>query len=281
MDHATPAIIILLFLFVGPVLWNIYRATYGAEIFIRRIPGIDAIDDAIGRAVELGRPLSFTTGITSISPLLYAALGVLRYIGQKAAIFMSRLFVPCSDAQVLALADATLQNAYRAERKFSHYNPSLLRFLSEEQFAYASGYQGLIHRENVGAAFLLGAFAAESLILAEAGQTAGAIQVAGTVSPEQIPFFLTACDYTLIGEELYAAGAYLSRNPVQTGSLRGQDIAKSVILFLILMGVAQQTYGALSGTPSSLPLSQLMLMSWGDLASGLRQFFTSLFGAGS
>jgi hypothetical protein len=268
MEHATPAVIILILFFVGPVLYNILRAKKGAELFIRRIPGIDAIDEAVGRAVELGRPLSFTTGITTISPLLYACLGVLRYIGRKAAVFASHLFIPCSDAQVLALTDATLQSAYRTEKKFTSYNPAALRFLSDEQFAYASGYQGLIHRENVGAAFLFGSFAAESLILAEAGQQVGAIQVAGTVSPEQIPFFLTACDYTLIGEELYAAGAYLSKDPVQTGSLRGQDIAKCVILVLIAVGILQQTLSVFYPQVASIPLAKLIMMSWEDL-SGL------------
>lgn len=273
MEHATPAVIILILLFVGPVLYNIRRARKGVELFIRRIPGIDAIDEAVGRAVELGRPLSFTTGITAVSPLLYACLGVLRYVGRKAAVFSSRLFIPCSDAQVLALTDATLQSAYRAEKKFTSYNPAALRFLSDEQFAYASGYQGLIHRENVGAAFLLGAFAAESLILAEAGQQIGAIQVAGTVSPEQIPFFLTACDYTLIGEELYAAGAYLSKDPVQTGSLRGQDIAKCVIFALIILGIIQQTAAAFYPQAAAVPLAKLIMMSWGELCSLLSGMF--------
>lgn len=242
MEHATPAVLLLIVLFIGPVLLCIRRARKGAEFFIRRIPGIDAIDEAIGRSVELGRPMSFTTGLTRMSALLYACLGVLRYVGRKAAIFGSRLFVPCSDPEALVLSDATLQNAYRAENKYASYNPAMLRFLSEEQFAYASGYQGLIHREKVSGAFLFGHFAAESLILAEAGQQIGAIQVAATTSPEQIPFFLTTCDYTLIGEELYASSAYLSRDPIQTGSLRGQDLAKCVVLLLIILGIVQATY---------------------------------------
>ena len=95
---------------------------------------------------------------------------------------------------------------------------------------------GLVHREQVGAAFLFGRFAAESLILAEAGQQIGATQVAATTSPEQVSFFITACDYTIIGEELYAAGAYLSKDPVQTGSLKAQDVGKILLLGLILLG---------------------------------------------
>jgi len=224
MEHANPAAIFFILIFLGPVLYSIFRAKRGKQIFIRRIPGIDALDEAIGRAVELGRPLSFTTGLVGVSPLLYACLGVLKYVAKKAAAFGAKLLVPCNDPEVLALTDATLQTAYREERKLSKYDPTSICFLSSEQFAYASGYMGLIHREKVASAFLFGTFAAESLILAEAGQQVGAIQVAATISNEQIPFFITSCDYTLIGEELYAAGAYLSKDPVQMGSLRGQDI---------------------------------------------------------
>lgn len=265
MAHATPAIVLLVILMVGPVLYFIKRAKRGYPLFIRRIPGIDAVDEAIGRSIELGRPMSFTSGMTSVSPLLYACLGVLRHIGRKAALFTSRVLVPSYDPQVLALADATLQNAYRSAKRFSNYNPEMLRFLSEEQLAFASGYQGLIHRENVGAAFLFGSFAAESLILAEAGQQIGAIQVAATIAPEQIPFFLTTCDYTLIGEELYAAGAYLSRDPVQTGSLRGQDFAKLVLVVLIVIGIAQATYCSYFYGEPVAPLVNWIKLSWSEM----------------
>ena len=265
MQHATPAAIALIIILVGPVLYYIWIAKRGAKITIRRIAGIDAIDEGIGRAVELGRPISFTSGLTGITPVLYACLGVLRHIARKTAIFGSRLFVPCSDPEALVLTDATIQNAYRTEKKFASYDPTMLRFLSEEQFAYASGYMGLIHRENVGSAFLFGRFAAESLILAEAGQQIGAVQVAATISPEQVPFFITSCDYTLIGEELYAAGAYLSRDPVQTGSLRGQDIGKLVFLALVLIGSALATYDAVFETAYLQEFIGLFRKSWGDL----------------
>lgn len=262
MQHATPAAILLLLLLVTPVLYYIWRAKSGKDIRVRRIPGIDAVEDAIGRSVELGRPISFTSGLTGISPLLYACLSVLRFIARRAARYGSTIFVPCSDPEALVLTDATIQNAYRAENKFSQYDPSSLRFLSEEQFAYASGYMGLVHRENVGAAFLFGRYAAESLVLAEAGQQVGAVQVAATTSPEQVPFFITACDYTLIGEELYAAGAYLSKDPVQTGSLRGQDIGKLLLLALIIVGIAQATYNNIVGAPQATKVQQLLSADW-------------------
>ncbi len=270
MEHAKPAMLIFMLLTVGPVLYFIFRAKRGASIRVRRIAGIDAIDEGIGRSVELGRPISFTTALTPVTPTLYACLGVLRHIARKAAVFSAKLLVPSSDPEVLALTDATLQNAYREEKRYSQYDPTSIRYLSREQFAFASGYMGIIHREKVGSAFLFGTFAAESLILAEAGQQVGAIQVAATVSAEQIPFFITACDYTLLGEELYAASAYLSKDPVQTGSLRGQDFGKLLILLLVVLGAIESTYLG-SGTdyhpeePKPTHIQQWMELSWNDL----------------
>jgi len=79
-------------------------------------------------------------------------------------------------------------------------------------------------------------FWAESLLLAETGNNIGAIQIAGTDSVTQLPFFITACDYTLIGEELYAASAYLSRDPILVGSLKASDLEKAILLFFLVFG---------------------------------------------
>jgi hypothetical protein len=97
-------------------------------------------------------------------------------------------------------------------------------------------------REKPATIFMQGSFYAESLILAETGNAIGAIQIAGTAQPAQLPFFVAACDYTLLGEELFVAGAYLSREPRQLGSIKGQDIGKAVILLTLLLGALVQTF---------------------------------------
>ena len=250
MEHANPFALVFILLTGGVLLYLIGRAKKGQEIFIRRIPGIDAIDEAVGRSVELGRPLIFTAGLITISPLFYACLNVLHYIAEKVARFSSKIYVPCYDPEVLVLSDAAMQDAYQQAGRQTQYDPTDVRYLSSNQFAFASGYMGLVHRENVGGAFLFGSFAAESLVLAEAGQQVGAMQVAATTSNEQIPFFITTCDQTLIGEELYAAGAYLSKDPVQRSSLRAQDIIKALLVALILLGTIQATIASCRGDDS-------------------------------
>lgn len=100
-----------------------------------------------------------------------------------------------------------------------------------------------MHREKPAANLLLGAFWAESLIFAEVGATAGAIQIAGTANTHQIPFFVAACDYALIGEELYAASAYLTKEPILMGSLVVQDWGKMFAAAAIIIGTLLQTAG--------------------------------------
>ena len=233
VDHATLGILILMLLLVGPVLIYIRVAKRKKDLYVRRIPGIDAIDEAAGRSAELGRPMMFSTGLTTVSPTLYACLGVLYYVGRRAAMYKSKLLLPQNNAEVMVIAEDVLRDAYRAEGRQAAFDPKNIIFLSEEQFAFAAGYGGLAHREQIATAFLFGFFAAESLLLAEAGQQVGAMQVAASVSPEQVAFFICTCDYTLIGEELYATSAYLTRESIQLGSLYGQDRAKLVFFLLI------------------------------------------------
>ncbi len=249
VEHATPGMLLLLVLICGTVLFFIKRARRGDEIFVRRLPGVDAVDEAVGRSAELGRPISFTTGLTGVSPTLYAALGVLYYAGRKAALFASRLIVLQTAPDAMAIAEDVLRDAYRSAGKLSSFDPQQIMFLSEDQLAFASGYMGVLHREKVASAFLFGSFAGEALILAEAGQQIGAMQVAAVVNPEQVAFFIASCDYTLIGEELFASSAYLSREPVQLGSLVGQDMGKFLFFFLILAGVGFATLKALCPAP--------------------------------
>jgi len=102
----------------------------------------------------------------------------------------------------------------------------------------------MMHREKVAANFLFGEHAAEAMVIAESGATVGAMQVAGTTNVYQLPFFIVSCDYTLIGEDEYAAAAYLSPDPVQKGIIFGQDITKIICVALILIGSILSTFGS-------------------------------------
>jgi len=150
-----------------------------------------------------------------------------------------------------------VKEAYLNAGRPDAFNEEKIYYLTDDQFGYAAGIDGLVMRDKPATMFYMGAFYAESLILAETGNSIGAIQIAGTAMPAQLPFFVAACDYTLIGEELFAASAYLSKEPKLLGSLKGQDVGKAIILLTILLGILLTSIGAIT-----LKTSELDKLGW-------------------
>ena len=238
------SLFIAMLLFSAAIVWNIYEARSGKEIFIRRIPGLEAVDEAIGRATEMGRSILYVLGLGGVegAPTI-AGMTILGQVARRTADYETPLRVPCYDPIVLNVVREMVKTAYLDEGRPDAYNEDDVFFLTESQFAYAAGVDGMIIREKPAAIFLQGTFYAESLILAETGNSVGAIQIAGTTSESQLPFFIAACDYTLIGEELFAATAYLSRDPMFLGSVRGQDWGKVLIFAALILGVVLELFG--------------------------------------
>ncbi|RKY01121.1 hypothetical protein DRP77_10310, partial [Candidatus Poribacteria bacterium] len=224
------------------ILYSLYTAHEGMRI--RRIPGLEAVDEAIGRATEMGRPVLYVLGLAGASSLTtIASMNILAQVAKRCAEYETRLIVPCYDPVVMNIVREIVRNSYSQAGRPDLYRESDIFFLSDVQFAYAAAVDGIMMRERPGAVFLQGYFYAESLILAETANTIGAIQIAGTTADAQLPFFIAACDYTLIGEEMFAASAYLSRDPKLLGTIRGQDIGKLILIFLLLIGVFLELLG--------------------------------------
>lgn len=226
------------------VMMSIYHARSGQEVFIRRIPGLEAVNEAIGRATEMGRSILYVLGLGGVSgPATIASMNILGQVARRTADYETPLHVPCNDPIVMNVVREMVKAAYLNEGRPDAYNEENIFFLTDSQFAYAAGVDGIMLRERPAAIFLQGTFYAESLILAETGNSIGAIQIAGTDSEHQLPFLITACDYTLIGEELYTASAYLSKEPMLLGSIRGQDWGKMIIFAAIVLGVILELAG--------------------------------------
>lgn len=229
-------------LICGSVIFFVEMAKKGWELKVRRIAGLEAVDEAVGRATEMGRSVLFVPGIQDMNDIqTIAGLNILSHVAKTAAQYDAKVEVPTSRALVMAAARETLQGAFLAAGRPEAYNPDLAYYVTDEQFGYVAYVSGMMVREKPAACFYLGAFFAESLILAETGNSVGAIQVAGTAQPSQLPFFVAACDYTLIGEELFAASAYLSGSPEELGSLKGQDVGKIIVAIWLLGGCAVAT----------------------------------------
>ena len=232
-------------LFLIILLASISYAKSGKPIFIRRIAGLNAIDEAIGRATEIGKKVLYIPGIQSMDEIqTIASIAILGHVARSTARYGADLDVPNKDPLTFVSAREAVRAAYIAEGRPDLFREEMVSYVTYDQFAYTATVSARMTREKPAAIFLIGYFFAESLILAETGQSTGAIQIAGQADPTQLPFFVATCDYTLIGEELYAASAYLSREPILLGSMRAQDIAKAMVILLGIAGIIFASLGA-------------------------------------
>jgi hypothetical protein len=235
--------------FTGVLLASIAAARRNPHIRLRRIAGLDAVEEAIGRSTEMGRPILYLTGAGDMSEVpTIAATVILGEVAKKVAHYDTSLKVPHRDPIVMAVCQEIVKEAYVEAGRPDAYREDSNFFITSDQFSYTAAVDGIMLREKPAANFFMGSYFAESLLLTETGASTGAIQIAGTDSDHQLPFFVTTCDYTLIGEELYAASAYLSREPVLVGTLRGQDFGKAFIMSVLVLGTALATVGVVVGT---------------------------------
>jgi len=236
--------LILLVVFSVVVLLYISRAKRGANLFVRKLPGLEAVDEAVGRATEMGRSVLFIPGIQDLDDIqTIAGLSILNRVASVTAQYATPLLVPILYPLAFAAGQEVVKQAYINAGKADNFRDDMVRYIAGEQFAYAAAVNGIMTRDKPAANVFMGAFYAESLLLAETGNATGAIQIAGTANPEQLPFFIAACDYTIMGEELYAASAYLSREPLMLGSLKGQDLVKILLVVVLIAGAIMALTG--------------------------------------
>ncbi len=258
------ASVLVLMLVVCLAIWiNIVRAQHGAKLYIRKIAGMDAVTEAVGRATEMGQPVLYVAGLQDMDNVqTVAGITILGSIAKMVAEYETNLLMPTSRSLVMSTARETVKEAYLAAGRPDAYREDGIYYVTDEQFGFVAHVDGLMLRRKPATCFYLGAFFAESLILAETGNSIGAIQVAGTAMPTQLPFFVAACDYTLIGEELFAASAYLSRDEKMLGSLKGQDFGKLLAMTFVAAGSLLATSAALWPSATVESLNQALHWLW-------------------
>ena len=239
--------LMIMTLVIGGAVMFFIETAKRRKLYVRKIAGLEAVDEAIGRATEMGRPILYIPGILDMDDVqTLASLTILGRVAEQVATYDIKIRMPVSRSLVMTAARETIKASYQAAGRPDAYSDDMVNYVTDEQFGYVAAVDGIMVRERPAAVFLLGACFAESLILAETGNSVGAIQIAGTARPAQLPFFIAACDFTLIGEELFAASAYLSGEPKALGSLKGQDVGKVIAMASIVAGVALATLLALT-----------------------------------
>jgi hypothetical protein len=226
-------VLVCFFIIIGFIIYG----KRGGKLYIRPIAGLQAVDSAIGRATEMGKPILYSSGLGKMERVAtMASMNILSSVAEKTAEYNTPLIFPNYDPVVMATAQEVVFEAYSKAGHPEAFNPDNIFFVTQSQFGYAAAVDGIMTRQLPATNLFFGTFEAEALILAETGNSVGALQIAGTDSTIQLSFFIVACDYTLIGEELFVASGYLTQDPQVLGSIKGQDWLKAIIVLLTLLG---------------------------------------------
>lgn len=235
---------VLVIMFVA-ILMSLYLAKKGREIPIRSMAGLDAIDEAVRRCTEMKRPIMVTTGIGGAgSPETIAGIAVVDHVARQCAKLDTPLIATTPNVVVLTLVEGVIGEAYTAEGKPEVYSPGkFTRYFGSQQFSFVAGVAGIFEREKPGAAIYFGYLMDEMLFMPEIGSRAGAFQVGGCTDPVTIGELVIMCDYTLFGEEIYAAAATLTGDPEIKASILAQDVGTWFSLVIAIGGVVLTLFG--------------------------------------
>jgi hypothetical protein len=222
------------------------RGRKGRVVHIRPIPGFSALEDAVGRAAEMGKPILYVPGLQDASnPATVASMSILSEVVKKAARLRTRVKVPNYSSITWPVAQNVTKEAYMKAGRPEDYDPDDVPYLTSRQFTFTAAVIGMMARLKTASNFLIGHFYSESLILAETGAETGAVQIGGTDSETQLPFLITTCDYMLIGEELFAAAALATDDPVSRSTIAAHDWFKILVMVLVAAGFVLNLLGAL------------------------------------
>ena len=234
--------IVGLFLLAGVFALTMYYMSGGRKPYIRRVAGLDAIEDAVGRSTEMGKPVvaSYGWAFGSFDYWTVAGLRILSHVAKLCASTNTRMIVPTGGSTgsfiVRPVAVEIVKNAWAAEGRPEGFNENDMPFLSGSQFAMGSGYAGILLTERPGSMILAGSSAADAMMIAETSNQVGAITITSPTYIGNVAALACASDYVMIGEEAIAAGSYLSQDPAQLASIRTQDIYKFIGIGLIILG---------------------------------------------
>ncbi len=214
---------------------------------LRTIPALTRLYRAIGLSVEDGTRLLVGLGNTSLltgnaaAPL--AGLSMLRHLAERTSLSDRPPIAVAGEAPLALLAQDTLQAGYEAAGAGEYYVPTTGRVVGLTPFSAAAGTLPILRDESVSAAIFVGHFGIEAALLADAAERESTLVVGSSDDLAAQAVWYAAAPETLIGEELFAASAYLGANPSQTASLTVQDILRWVIILALVVGAGLKLAG--------------------------------------
>lgn len=240
-------------LFLVPFFYLLSRTPHTLSTVLRPIAAYDSLKRLLARAAETGQPVHISVGTAGISDTrtadTVAGLYVLEFLADRAAVSDIPPVVSVTEPTALPAVQEELRRAYERQGYPEDYNPLQARFIAPpvngSAVPYAAGVMQLLSQEPVMANVMVGAFGDEYLLITEPCAQRELVQVGGASNPSILPLVYLTTSQPLLGEEIYAAGAYLSQRVGHLASLSTQDFFRFVLLVLILLGVLAHIVGLL------------------------------------
>ncbi|MCC7117392.1 MAG: hypothetical protein IT310_02615 [Anaerolineales bacterium] len=207
---------------------------------LRELPALARLQRAIGVSVEDGSRLHVSLGqgglLNAQGGSALAGLAALRIISERTSVSDKPPVASAGDPLLGLLTQDTLQAGYHAAGVDELYAPTSGRITGLGPFGFAAGAMPITANENISANLLLGHFGVEAGLLTEAAERES-VQLIGASDnlAGQSILFASAQD-ALIGEELFAAGAYIGAGPSHTASLTVQDLLRLIVILALLGG---------------------------------------------
>lgn len=237
---------IVLIVFVVLLVATAAMETRDPAVF-RPMPGLDALRQAVGRAVEAGQRvhLSLGTGtaIGSDSAPAYAGLAALKQVALMTSTSDKPVVATTGSGALALLAQDTLRTAYSEANAEDRFEMISGRLLGPTPFSYVATLPTLIDTEDVSVHLMSGSFGVEAALAADIGTTRTQLVLAGTDDVQSQAVIFPTAQYPLIGEEVFAMGAYLGAGTMHTASLRTQDVVRWLVIGAILLGTILRTLG--------------------------------------
>ncbi len=260
-DQARQLVLLLLFL---PLFFFAYWAVKrGLKISLRPIASYTALQSLLAQSAETGQPVHVSLGVSGIADQFtadtMAGLTTLEYVADRSAISASPPIITVANPTALPAAQDVLRRAYVRHGYAEEYDPARARFIAPNSVlnsatfptsqgdatAYAAGTMRLLAQQKLTANVMVGRFGDEFLLLGEVGAQRGIIQIGGTSAERVLPLVYATVQHPLIGEEIYAGGAYLLQKPAHLSSLFAQDLMRWVLTGIVLIAVLFKALGVL------------------------------------
>ncbi|MDM8528812.1 hypothetical protein QUF58_11475 [Anaerolineales bacterium HSG24] len=233
--------VIFLIEFILFIYYFTQRVYNGHIPKLRQIKGFEQIKGVTGQSIETGRPLHLSLGVGGLgnetTADTLAGISVLDYLAEKAAITGVSPTVSMTDPMAMLYAQNVLRTAHANDYDLAEAAYRHIRWIAPQPTAYAAGVMNLLAIDDAQANVMVGNFGDEYLLMGEVAARRKVTHVGGTSNPNTLPFIYVSADETLLGEEIYAAGAYLRERPSHIGSLVAQDSMRWIIVLVIFAGI--------------------------------------------